>query len=763
MDDSKLTMLTGYLARGWALVPLHDVAQGRCSCIDGANCRSAGKHPRWRAWESPSQLVRDAATLATLHREHPKWNWGIATGPASGVWVLDIDLRGFEAYQALCRTHGVPEMTDSNGTPGEFDTYATITASGGLHWYFAMPPDFTPTNSRGRLPVGIDVRGAGGQVVVPPSIAGKGAYAVLDSREVGPAPAWLLDLIRPAAPETPSGGPLPPVGKSSLPGGRGSAYATAAVRACIDELRAAPDGTRNETAYKTACRLIELCNAPWSGLDLDAIRTAWYDAGFAHPDGVVVPASELISVWSSATRHVGDKPADPPAEQDWIGGVMLPLPPGQTTAQGSSGESTGPPFLLPGVQVEQPQVSVPVDPFEHAVAVELSRLAVREEAKRRYAASVGGTVADRMARMREQLLDTPALKARPAVPMLVPGLLARNSLARIVGAPGAGKSFVALDLIGAVAIGKAWAGVALEGAGRVLAMVAEGLDGTAVRVGAWETHHGAELGAAVRWYPEAVQAQDAPAWDAFLLLAAEVGPDLIVIDTQARVTVGVNENDAGEMGLLVDAMERLRAATGACVLLVHHTPLTAERARGTGAVLGAMQTELLVKRDGKVIDLSILKQKDGPEDPSWKFELRPVAAPANDGPFLVPTDANAVVPQVLVWLAEGPTYRRVERVTDLEEPRLLGYAADLAGVAARVLDSPASRATREQFQRIAEEHGVKPSRSAFHKAFAKLLENRVIAQIRGSQSFRYVPVEQRDQLIEPRSGEPDGNAGFYVG
>src|SRR5487761_1238377 len=77
------------------------------------------------------------------------------------------------------------------------ESWAVHTARG-LHMYFAWPAGLNPRNSASKLATGIDVRGTGGYVVIPPSVHPDGTqYAVVDdSCPVSPAPPWLLDLLR---------------------------------------------------------------------------------------------------------------------------------------------------------------------------------------------------------------------------------------------------------------------------------------------------------------------------------------------------------------------------------------------------------------------------------------------------------------------------------------------------------------------------------------------------------------------------------------
>lgn len=229
--------------------------------------------------------------------------------------------------------------------------------------------------------------------------------------------------------------------------------------------------------------------------------------------------------------------------------------------------------------------------------------------------------------MLDELLDTDALDKIPALEPLVEDVLFRDTLARIYGASGTFKSFMTLDFAGCVATGIPWHGQAVR-QGDVIYLVAEGGKGFRKRVRAWEQHHERKM-TGIRFLPRPVQAMD-PEWLVLLEVCRRLKPALVVIDTQARVTVGVEENSNTEMGRVVDRMEQLRSTSGACVLLVHHTGHDSDRGRGATAVKGALQTELGVERKGKgLIDSTVTlktgKQKDDDELADITFGLHQIA------------------------------------------------------------------------------------------------------------------------------------------
>src|SRR5579862_6094367 len=116
-----------YAARGWLVVPLHTVVQGKCSC-GRAGCSSPGKHPRTSNGSRGG--THERAQLDRWWRRWPEANVGLVTGVASGLVVLDVD-----------RDHGGQETLA--GLEGEWGPLpATVTADtggGGLHLLFAHP------------------------------------------------------------------------------------------------------------------------------------------------------------------------------------------------------------------------------------------------------------------------------------------------------------------------------------------------------------------------------------------------------------------------------------------------------------------------------------------------------------------------------------------------------------------------------------------------------------------------------------------------
>jgi hypothetical protein len=213
-----------------------------------------------------------------------------------------------------------------------------------------------------------------------------------------------------------------------------------------------------------------------------------------------------------------------------------------------------------------------------------------------------------------EMLTPDQIEAKPAPRALIKGLLNLDSCAWLIGAPGSKKSFVVLDMAAHVVQDKPWQGLKVH-SGTVVMIVAEGAGGMSNRIKAYQQQHGA-IGERMRILPRPVQVSDIAGWQVLVEACRRLEPVMVVIDTQARVTVGLEENSAKEMGIFVEAAERIRAATGACVIPVHHTGRQGGDARGSSAIDGAQGTELkVVRQDAMTGVLKTEKQKDLEERP----------------------------------------------------------------------------------------------------------------------------------------------------
>jgi hypothetical protein len=108
----------------------------------------------------------------------------VPTGKKSGVVVLDVDVDdgGLDSLAKLERA----------GTPAPKMARA-CTGGGGIHIFFRNPRGTEIRNSAGLLGPGLDVRGEGGYVVVPPSRT-RGLYRWVDTSPLAEA-TWLIERL----------------------------------------------------------------------------------------------------------------------------------------------------------------------------------------------------------------------------------------------------------------------------------------------------------------------------------------------------------------------------------------------------------------------------------------------------------------------------------------------------------------------------------------------------------------------------------------
>jgi hypothetical protein len=224
-------------------------------------------------------------------------------------------------------------------------------------------------------------------------------------------------------------------------------------------------------------------------------------------------------------------------------------------------------------------------------------------------------------------IDRAGLANLPDPEPLIADTIDRRSVALLAGYHGTGKSFVSLDWSACVAAGVPWQGRDVE-PGRVLYIVGEGAFGIDARLRAWESHRGVSI-PADRFVviPRGVQVAKPKERADFLEYVADAGPfDLVVFDTLARCAVGVNENDAGELGVFVDALGEISRAADATVLVVHHSGKDRSTVRGSSALESGMDTVYFTEEGGGpgFVNLTRTKRKDGKTFDDHRLRLEEV-------------------------------------------------------------------------------------------------------------------------------------------
>lgn len=169
-----------YAALGFRVHPVWWTSQfGTCQCAERQNCLNPGKHPVLSGW--PEAASADPHAVARMWRDAgPPANVGVATGRGSDLVVIDLDVS--ETCELVTEGGGGEWVTTRHDGKASFRSYVDErgidvprgpyydTPGDGVQLWFRPHPGWTgklPSLS-GWLP-GVDTRGDGGQVVVPPS------------------------------------------------------------------------------------------------------------------------------------------------------------------------------------------------------------------------------------------------------------------------------------------------------------------------------------------------------------------------------------------------------------------------------------------------------------------------------------------------------------------------------------------------------------------------------------------------------------------
>jgi Bifunctional DNA primase/polymerase, N-terminal len=279
--------------RDWAM-RLVEVGISVFPCGADPNEETSFKKPLvpWRSFSSA-----DAEAIALWWSQFPGALPGIDLEKCDLV-VLDGDRHGGTDGRTALR-----ELLQQQG----FDWHAapsTVTPNDGVHVVFGQN-GHELGNARGKLPPGIDVRGAGGYVIAPHATLSDGRcyrpvpgtpdlLSAYKSGTIPHIPQGVVDLIQArkrkrqqAQSETGTG----------TAGVREKSFAQAALAGCVAELAAAASGERNEMLNKIAYRLGHMVARGW--LERTAVEGALIGAmhanGAVADDGIAAAEATLRS------------------------------------------------------------------------------------------------------------------------------------------------------------------------------------------------------------------------------------------------------------------------------------------------------------------------------------------------------------------------------------------------------------------------------------------------------------------------------------
>lgn len=171
-----------YARAGWPIFPLHTIVDGKCTCRNGSECHSPGKHPRNS--HGHNEGTADEGQIKRWWKQWPNSNIGLW---CKGLIVVDVDPRNGGDLS-------LEDLFAAKAGKYGFNTLTALTGGGGHHYIFSAPDD----KGYDCKPVpGIEIKSNGGLIVISPSvhISGRNYQWEDDTVPIAPAPQWLINLI----------------------------------------------------------------------------------------------------------------------------------------------------------------------------------------------------------------------------------------------------------------------------------------------------------------------------------------------------------------------------------------------------------------------------------------------------------------------------------------------------------------------------------------------------------------------------------------
>lgn len=204
-----------------------------------------------------------------------------------------------------------------------------------------------------------------------------------------------------------------------------------------------------------------------------------------------------------------------------------------------------------------------------------------------------------------------AFKSRPTVAYYDDEkIVQHNEITAVIGQPGAGKSFWALQKMAELADHLPVVYVAAEGLNpeRIFAL-------EQARQGRLISNNLTIIDQVLDLTSEAVV-------DSFVRAVKPLQPKVVAIDTFAACTPGIDENSSKDMQPVLNRLRtRLIEELGCAILLIHHTTKDGKTFRGSSALRGNVANMYYLHQDEGLVTLKSDKQRDSEPAPDRHYRL----------------------------------------------------------------------------------------------------------------------------------------------
>lgn len=573
------------------------------------------KRPALNEWRDFQNELVDESTFNKWFSsaDEKNSNIGIITGNCSGrVFAVDLD------------THSKPDAAlwwscclDMQDYADQLMTPTQRTGGGGLQILFRAPEGWAPPTIKTSL--GVDIRGIGGFIVAAPSMHESGRrYEWIEGQEpwgveIVEAPAFLCEQIDILAEKFGGHAPSDPHVKTGTPDHS------------HDQWGGLVDGREDYMFRMIWARLVDIardCPIPPGKEELNAERNDLFNIYLGKvetriPHGPEADKAALLEKEGRGATEFAIKWKA--ALKDWdkiLKHAQEPKPNAKPTKSFADQIADG---VAENVD-NKPQQEEPADEEWDAPKDEKIRVSDPKTSSNLF-----------------EVLSVDDIFNLPDPVFLVQDLIIEGATAFIYGAPGCGKTFIAMDLAFSLGADEVthWFGKKINRHGPIVYISSEGTTDMKFRMMAWEKEKKVQINRKrFHYIRQSVNFMD-PGHIVKLIQTIKIEvenkvgekPVMIIIDTVSRVLPGADENLQKDMTLYIQANDALRMAFDCAAAGAHHVSKGNGKAlRGSSVLEGGANCAIYVEREkpdmvGTMTMMKIKEARDGWEMP---FELKDV-------------------------------------------------------------------------------------------------------------------------------------------